>query len=63
MSPQLKKSLVPVSAGHVDDPFAAFRLEEVDQEVLVVDGALRLVADVQLPDLGSLAVGVLVHDT
>jgi hypothetical protein len=31
--------------------------------MFIVDGALRFVPDVKLPDLGSLAVGVLVSDT
>jgi hypothetical protein len=51
---------IPISASYVDDSATALGPEEVDQEVFIVNGPLGLVADVQLPDLSSLAVGILV---
>ena len=49
-----------MSAGDIEDAFAALAAEQTDEEVFVVLGARVLVANVNLPDLGRLAVSVLV---
>lgn len=51
---------LPRAACHIQDAFAALLAQQIYQEVLVVVSAGVLITNEYLPDLGSLAIGILV---
>ena len=60
---RIRHHILPSSTRHVQDRLAVLALEQVDQEGLVLVRSRCGLPDVELPDLGSLAVRILVGQT
>lgn len=53
----------PCTTGYIQNTLAVLRLQEADEEFLVVIGAGVFVSNKDFPNLGGLSIGILITNT